>query len=179
MKSTRKSPKKEVSVAKASSVTPADMDNPRFSALPVRDLLKTRMKDLGILNVDLQKALSYPKANVISMIRGGSMSLPAGKSNLVADILKIDRTYLLLKLIAENDPELSGAIASVMGDRLVSANEMKLVLLIRSALNGHDIDVTEFPEITEVLTPALEKLFVRHDALARAAIKLLEDWKSS
>ena len=32
----------------------------RFSALPLKDILRIKMKDLGIKNVDLQKILGYP-----------------------------------------------------------------------------------------------------------------------
>jgi hypothetical protein len=39
----------------------------RFSALPLKDVLKIQMKNLGVKNVDLQKILGYPAANVVSM----------------------------------------------------------------------------------------------------------------
>jgi hypothetical protein len=91
------------------------MRGPRFTALPVKDILKIRMDDLGIKNPDLQRALDYPKPNVIAMMRGGSMRLPASKALVAARLLELDPVFLLSKVIAENDPALWDAISAVMG----------------------------------------------------------------
>jgi hypothetical protein len=91
------------------------MRDPRFTALPVKDILKIRMDDLGIKNPDMQRALDYPKPNVIAMMRGGSMRLPASKALVAARLLELDPVFLLSKVIAENDPALWDAISAVMG----------------------------------------------------------------
>ena len=126
----------------------------RFSALPLKDVLKIRMKDLGIKNVDLQKILNYPAANVIAMIKGGSMRLPEGKAVQVADVLQLDRTFVLGKVISENNAELWAAITTVMGDRLVSASELALAQLVRKALDGHDVNLAESPGFVALIAVA-------------------------
>jgi CRP-like cAMP-binding protein len=146
----------------------------RFTAMPVKDVLRIRMKDLEISNVDMQRALGYARPNVVAMMRRGSMKLPESKVVVVADLLQIDRIHLLGKVIAENNPELWDAISTVMGDRLVSANEMSLVRLVRAILEGHDVDLPAFPEFTSLLTPALQKLADHHNALARAALERID-----
>ena len=142
----------------------------RFSALPLKDVLKIRMKDLDIKNVDLQKILGYPAANVIAMIKSGTMRLPEGKAIEVADALQLDRTFVLGKVISENNPELWGAITTVMGDRLVSASELALVQLVRQALDGHDVNLAESPDFVGLITPALKRILKRQNALAQAAM---------
>ncbi len=142
----------------------------RYTSLPVKDLLKIRMADLEIRNVDLQKALGYPAPNVIAMMKSGSMRLPEGKAIEVADILKLDRTFLLGKVVSENNPELWDAITTIMGDRLVSANELALVGYIREALNGHDVNLAESAVFTQAVAPALQVIVERQVALAHAAL---------
>jgi len=142
----------------------------RFSALPLRDVLKIQMKDLGIKNVDLQKILGYPMPNVIAMIKNGTMRLPEGKAIEVADALKLDRTFLLGKVISENNAELWNAITTVMGDRLVSASELALVQLVRKALDGHDVNLAESPDFVQLITPAIAAIVDRENHLTQAAI---------
>lgn len=142
----------------------------RFSALPLRDVLKIQMKNLGIKNVDLQKILGYPMPNVIAMIKNGTMRLPEGKAIQVADTLKLDRTFLLGKVISENNAELWNAITTVMGDRLVSASELALVQLVRQALDGHDVNLAESPDFVQLITPALKGILDRQNALTQAAL---------
>ena len=142
----------------------------RFTALPLRDVLKIQMKNLGVKNVDLQKILGYPAANVVSMIRNGSMRLPEGKAIEVADALRLDRVFLLGKVISENNAELWNAITTVMGDRLVSASELALVQLVRKALDGHDVNLAESPDFVQLITPALAAIVERENELAQAAI---------
>ncbi|MCF8169347.1 MAG: hypothetical protein K9J77_12155 [Rhodoferax sp.] len=146
----------------------------RYTSLPVKDVLKIRMQDLDIKNVDLQKALGYAAPNVIAMMRAGSMRLPEGKAIEVADILKLDRTFLLGKVIAENNPELWDAITTIMGDRLVSASELAVVNWLRHALNGHDIDLAESIEFKEAAAPVIAGIVKRENELAQAALRRVD-----
>ena len=92
--------------------------DPRFTVLPVKDILKIRMHDLGIKNPDMQRALGYPRPNVIAMMRNGNMSLLPSKALVAAQLLELDPVFLLNKVIAENDPALWDAISVVMPEYL-------------------------------------------------------------
>lgn len=141
----------------------------RFTALPVKDVLKIRMKDLGIRNTDLQKALGYPMANVIAMMKSGSMRLPANKAVVTAQLLQVDPVFLLSKVIAESDPELWDVISALLGNQLVTANELALIKLVRQGLDGHDVNLAESPGFTDAAGPALKVILERQNALAQAA----------
>jgi hypothetical protein len=145
----------------------------RYSSFPVKHLLTLRMQDLGIKNVDLQKFLGYPRPNVIAMIKSGAMKLPEAKVVEVADLLKVDRTFLLAKVIAENSPDLWAAISTVMADRLVTENEIELLGAIRAELGGHDVRLTKSDEVMRALVPALKKVFEREDASVAAELERL------
>ena len=142
----------------------------RYSDLPFKDVLKIRMAELEVKNVDLQKALGYAAPNVIAMMKSGSMRLPESKAIEVADILQLDRIFVLGKVVSEHDPQLWDAIISVAGDRLVSANELALVYWLRQVLKGHDVNLTESAEFMRFTSPVVSDIVERHNALAKAAL---------
>jgi len=147
------------------------MDNAdRYSALPLKDLIKIRLKDLGITNIQMQKVLGYQRPNVIAMIKKGGMRLPEAKAIITADLLQVDRTFLMNKVIAENNPELWEALSMVMGDKLVTTNELALIQFVREGLNGHDADLMGAYEIGKTIAPALADVLKREAALAAAAL---------
>jgi hypothetical protein len=146
-----------------------------LTALPVKDLLRIRLKDRGLKNTDLQKALGYTNPNVIAMMKTGTMRLPPGKATITAKLLDIDPVFLLGKVIAENDPELWESITGVMADRLVTANEVALLAMIRQKLNGHDVDLAQRQDFLAAVVPALEVITARETALAQAALERKDD----
>lgn len=142
-----------------------------LTKLPVKDVLKIRMKDLEVKNTDLQKALNYSHPNVIAMMRAGKMRLPPGKVAITAKMLAIDPIFLLGKVVTETDPELWESISSLMADRLVTANEVTLLALIRQWLEGHDVDLAHHPEFVAAVEPVLKTIADRETALAQAALQ--------
>ena len=147
----------------------------RYTALPVKDVLKIRMKDLGLRNTDMQRALGYPMPNVISMMKTGSMKPPANKVLAIAEMLKVDPVFLLRKVIAENEPALWDAIASVLEQYLVTKNELALLRYVRYHLDGHDVNLATAPGFLQVVDPALALIKAAETALATAAIERNDD----
>lgn len=143
----------------------------RFTALPVKDVLKVRMKELGIKNPELQKALDYPMPNVIAMMKSGTMRLPATKALATAALLQVDPVFLLAKVLSENDADLWDVIESLLGNQLVTANEMALIKLVRQGLDGHDVNLAQSPAFVRAIKPQLAAIAKRETALAQAAIK--------
>lgn len=141
-----------------------------YTALPVSTVLKVRMRDLEVTNSDLQRVMGYDRPNVVAMMRTGSMRLPVTKVAEVAKKLHVDPVFLLGKVLAENDAALWGVIASIMGDRLITANEMTLIASMRTVLDGHDVDLTEVPEFMQVVTASLAAIVSRQNALTKAAM---------
>lgn len=147
----------------------------RFTALPVKDIFKICMKNLNVRNVDMQKALDYPMPNVIAMIKSGGMKLPPGKAVIAAKLLEVDPVFLLAKVVAESDPSLWDAISEVMGEHLITANELNLLKLVREGLDGHDVNLAESPEFIQAIAPALNAIVERQNELARAALNRNDD----
>ena len=150
------------------------MRDPRFTALPIKDILKIRMDDLGIKNPDLQRALDYARPNVIAMMRSGTMSLPPSKALVAARLLQLDPVFLLSKVISENEPALWDAISEVMGEYLMTKNELAVIKMLREGLDGHDVDLTALPAFVEVVAPVLNATVERENALTQAAIERID-----
>lgn len=146
-------------------------DFARYSTLPTKDLLKIRMNELDIKNVDLQRTLGYPKANVIAMMKCGAMQLPANKVIDAARLLEVDPVFLLGKVVAEKDPDLWRAILTLLGKELVTDNEMDLIQLVRRELGGHDVDLVSSAAFVDALIPLLKSAFDQASALAQAALE--------
>jgi hypothetical protein len=142
----------------------------RFTSLRVKDVLKIRLKELGLKNTALQQVLGYARPNVIAMMKKGGMKLPANKVIDAARLLEIDPVFLLGKVIAESDPELWAMISSLLGGQLVSANELKLIEFVRRALDGHDVDLISSPSLTIALSRELQIILDSENALVKAAL---------
>ena len=152
----------------------ARVQDPRFSAFPVKHILKTCMDDLGLKNPDLQRALDYARPNVIAMMKSGTMRLPASKALVAADLLKLDPVFLLSKVIAENDPALWDAIYAVMGEYLMTKNELALIQIVRQGLDGHDVNLTESPAFIQGIAQELKDTLDHENALAQAAMERMD-----
>jgi len=146
-----------------------------LTKLPVKDVLKIRMKDLGIKNLDMQEAMGYNHPNVIAMMRAGKMRLPPGKAAIAANLLAIDPVFLLGKVVAESDPELWDTISGLMADRLVTANEVTLLAFIRQKLQGHDVNLAQSQPFLTAIEPVLNTIADREAALTEAALQRKDD----
>lgn len=142
----------------------------RFTKMTVADLITIRMSDLDIKNTDLAAALDYPVANVISMMKSGSMRLPESKIVAAADKLQIDRAMLLRKVLNENNPRLWDVIDKILGPKLISANEIALLNLVRENLEGHDIDLTDKPEFVQVVSSTIKEIVTKEANVADASL---------
>lgn len=142
----------------------------RFTKLPVRDILKVRMADLEVKNIELARLMGYPTGNVIAMMKSGSMRLPVNKVGIVAKTLNLDPVFLLGKLIEENDAGMWAAIKSVMGNnRLLTENEGFFLDMVRETLEGHDIDLVGCGELLQATKPILKSIAKRQHEVIKAA----------
>jgi hypothetical protein len=148
--------------------------NHRYSGLPVKTLLKVRMRDLDLTNSDLQRAMGYDRPNVVAMMRSGSMRLPVSKVAEVAKMLQVDPVFLLGKVLAENDAALWDVIASVMYDRLITANEIALITWVRQVLDGHDVNFAEVSELFAGMKAVLAPIVARRNALNDAPLTAID-----
>lgn len=148
---------------------PSTAARQRVIAQPFHEYFTQRMAEAGVNNVEMAEALGYDRPNVISMIKKGAMRLPLNKIPTAARKLKIDPVFLLEKVLLETAPEIWSALREVIGDRLVTENEMGLLEFIRAKLQGYDANVIAYDGFTQAIEPELEKIQSREHELATAA----------
>ena len=112
----------------------------------------------GLKKVEVAKALGYERANVISMMTKGQMSIPLTKVPALAALLGIERRTLLHMVLREYNPELLLVLCEVEGHSL-SRNELELVEAFRRATDHADPDVTYARR--RVVEAALHNIFTR------------------
>lgn len=72
----------------------------------------------------------------------------------------------------ESSSELWDALREVMGSRLVTTNEMRLLELIRTMLQGVDVDLTEDDEFMQAVTQNMARIFKREVERSKARTDL-------
>lgn len=142
-------------------------------AQPLHEYLSQRIFESGLSNVEMARALGYDKPNVIAMMKQGSMRLPVNKVAATARALGIDPVFLLDKVMRETSSDLWDALRDVMGTRLVTTNEMRLLEFIRGHLQGVDVDLTEQTELMDQLDHHLGAIFQREVERSKAMTELV------
>lgn len=74
----------------------------------------------------------YKRPNIVSMLCAGEVDLSFNRVIPVANAIQADATNLLFMLIKEKHPDLHNLLNTLLGDRLFSADEAKLIDTMRN-----------------------------------------------
>ena len=142
----------------------------REDVIPLHTFLHRRVQEVpDMTNVKVAQALGYEKPNVVAMMLTGSMKIPLNKVPALARVLELDPVGLLRRVILAYMPELWQTIQDVLGqDRLVTANESALLMLVRDHLGGEDVPLLEDTKFCSELTKQLLAALDRHARQALA-----------
>lgn len=146
----------------------------RTASIPFHEWLAIAINQCGKSNVEIAEALSYPRPNVIAMLKTGAMKLPLNKVGSMARVLGIDPVFMLERVLSDSAPEMWAALNEVIGSRLVTGNEMSLVTFVRSRLNGFDANVTGYKEFTDALEAPLTMIAKREGELAKGTLAAMK-----
>jgi hypothetical protein len=158
----------------AAAKKPTTAAKGRMSALPTHEYLTLRIAESGKTNTEIAEEVGYPRPNVIAMLKTGGMRLPLNKVGPMARALGIDPVFLLEKVLTETSPELWDALRSVIGDRLVTENEIKTIQFMRKELNGFDANVIGYKEFTDAMRDGLRAISAHEKAVSNASIAALK-----
>lgn len=119
--------------------TPDDIAD---TGLPVHRYLSRKLDEHAELtNVEVARRLGYERANVIAMMRTGSMKVPLNKVPDLARLIGVDPRALLRRVLLEYDPALWKTVQCIFGTGTLSANEQALIDLLRSRTAALDPDL--------------------------------------
>lgn len=163
-------------------VTPVESKNFRsrdhkVTKMSIQDIFKTRIKDLGLKNLDVQAALEYPNPNVIAMFKSGKMRLPPEKAFAAATVLKLDPVFMIKKSLEESNLALHDAIDKVLGKFMCSENEIAFINWLRNEIDGHDLNLVANEELLQAIKPFIHSMSKREDELVQATLNREDDKK--
>lgn len=99
----------------------------------------------------------YDKPNNITMLKQGLTKLPIGRVAPMANALGADPVHLLRLVMAEYQPDNWAVLEDLLGERLVSREELALLQLVREAAAGMPIDPNE-PRTARKLHRCIEEI---------------------
>jgi hypothetical protein len=120
--------------------------------------LTVKFAQTGKTNIELASEIGYERPNVIAMLKTGAMRLPVNRVHATAKAIDVDPVFLLRKVLLESAPEIWDGIYAVLGDRMVTDNEMKLINAIRKLQDEQDIDLTKQPEFMDAIKPVVKSI---------------------
>jgi DNA-binding CsgD family transcriptional regulator len=138
--------------------------------LTLHAFLLLKLSETGLTNAEIAEKLGYDRGNVIAMLKSGSMKLPLNKIAAMADVIGVDRVYLLEKALMEVDPSLWDILSNVMGGRPITNNERALLDHIRGFAGDLDIDWTSEAEFTRTIDPVLKSTAKRVAAEMKGSV---------
>ncbi len=118
--------------------------------------------------MNLSADVGYDKPNMVTMIKQGKTKLPLNKVSLFAKSLGVDPIHLLRIAMEEYQPETLDAISKIIGQAIISENEMKIINIIRDITGGVDV-VPKNNEDKEELSQLIGKWRDRDVGLVNAA----------
>ena len=99
---------------------------------------------------------------------------PIRRAPRLRRLLELDPVFLLSKVIAENDPALWDAISDVMGEHLMTKNELALIHMVRQGLDGHDVSLADSLAFIQGVAQELKATLDCQSALTQAAIERID-----
>ena len=132
--------------------------------LPLHMFLHRRLKQLAdVKNVDVARALDYPKPNVVAMIFSGSMKLPLDKVPAMARALELDNAALLRRALEEYYPGVLPIIEEALGrTAMLTTNQRDLLAFCDAQLDGEDVPLVSDPSFRAALEELLERRRASH-----------------
>ncbi len=108
-------------------------------SLTVAAYIQLQIAVSGVAQKDIAEALGYENPNVITMFKQGKTKLPINKVGPLAKVLGVDPVHLLRLVMTEYCPDTFQAIQHLIGQSLVTANEMALIEIVRKTCGAVDL----------------------------------------
>lgn len=109
--------------------------------ITVAEYITHQIAASDVAQKDIAAALGYEKPNVITMIKQGKCKLPLNKVGPLAKVLNVDPVHLLRMVMAEYMPDTWQSIQDLVGQSLVSKNELAIIEIIRESCRDVDLSL--------------------------------------
>lgn len=143
-------------------------------AIPLHEFIARRQDEAGLRNYELAEKIGYASPNVVAMLRSGNMSFPLNKVGVTAKALGIDPTFFLTKVLESRNPELLDVLQEILGNKMVTEMESKLLAFIRKQADGVEFDYARYPDFIEEVGNAVKEVAEREKALHAASLDAIK-----
>ena len=116
--------------------------------------LQRRIGDLGKPQKDIAREVGWPKPNVVTMIKQGTMRVPLDKVGPLAKSLELDPVELFWNVIREYAPDTYDVLDKECGGVILKEHERKLIQV-------HP-DIIGDREVTDISVAEDRKSFAVH-----------------
>lgn len=99
----------------------------------VADYIK---RQIGLCNksqIKISREVGFPKPNIITMIKLGDTKLPLEKIGRFAEAIEVDPIHLFMLCMSEYYPDTWSAIQRLIGQPLMTLNELEIISTIRES----------------------------------------------
>lgn len=80
----------------------------------------------------------FENANVITMLKTGTTKIPLNRIGAIAKSLRVDPAHLLRLVMTEYMPDTWASVEEIMKGSMLTANELEVIRLFRSATANND-----------------------------------------
>jgi len=99
----------------------------------VADYIKMQINLCGKSQIDIAREAGFAKPNIITMIKLGNTKLPIEKIGKFAKAIEVDAIHLFKLCMAEYYPENWAEIQRLVGQPVMTLNEMEILETIRES----------------------------------------------
>lgn len=128
-----------------------------MEAISVAEFLTQQLALSPKTQLQIATEAGYDKPNIITMFKQGRTKLPITAVVPMARAIDADPVHLLRLALAEYQPDNWAVLHDLLGERLVSQEELTLLELVREAAGGVPIDVTD-AKVAENLRACVEAI---------------------
>lgn len=110
------------------------------ASVSVAEYLSQQIHLSGVPQKEIASRMGYPNSNIITMFKQGTTKLPINRVKEMAEILGIDKVYLLKLVMGEYAPETLAALEELIGgENFTTQSERNVLNIMRSMSDGLDI----------------------------------------
>jgi len=104
----------------------------------VAEFIAERLANSHKTQREIAEECGFEKANVVTMLKSGTMKLPLNRGGAMARALDADPAYLLRLAMREYLPDAWEAIETTLQSTALTANELNLVRAYREVTGDND-----------------------------------------
>jgi transcriptional regulator with XRE-family HTH domain len=132
------------------------MSTQKAKRITVAEYLSGAIGLSGKTQREISQEIGYENPNVLTLMKQGKTKLPINKVQALAKALGVDQANFLRIVMSEYMPEAWDVIKSVVGEKVVSADQTELLGIVDLETGGLGVDLSDEKFVTDLRTALRE-----------------------